>query len=609
METKDGYRKYKDSRPEDTVNKLQGILHNAGLNVTYIWQNNEELACYSNRVQINSTGMGSNGKGTSRFYALASGYAELMERLQNGALYTGALDPAFLEETGMTAAPDERYEKAADLVGADHAMLDTFFQVNSCRNDFEKLICLQKWAGNHPVKGKGDDTLLTVPFLSLKKKGLVYLPYAIYTKMYGTNGMCAGNTPEEAMVQGLAEIFERYVNDYIICNPVTPPDIPEEILMRYPALWERIQRIEKDGQYRVLVKDCSLGKGYPVVSSVIINRKKGTFGFRIASHPHFPVALERTLTEAFQGRDLEAFTAINRIAPEAACVYKENLANIYKCGVGNFRKELFSDRPSYQFSPWIEKNRTNGEMLSEMIGLLLNEGRDILIRNVSFMGFPSYHIIVPGFSELYPVDELKRKEANTIRKISEGLRDFHRTAEEDAERILRLLQYKRNALFETCLSHVMKRPLNHGVPGGPYQAELLLAACCYRLGRAEEAEGILSHIEAGAAARNDSGQPYYRSVGLLLQLKYDAAPDDEIKSVLEKLAGAEMASKVLSEWADPSQVFRRLYPEFHCWDCGSCEAGEMCDYKNTEEVLRKIRKIYRENIPDQTELLDIVILQ
>lgn len=603
MEKEKEYKKYKDKRPEDTVHKLQNLLYDAGLDVTYFWMNNEELECYSTRVQITGTNLGSNGKGTNRIYALASGYAELMERLQNGALYTGALDPAFLEDTGMVMAPDERFEKAADLTMAENALMEAFFSVNSCKSDLEKLVCINKWSGNHPVEGKGDDTLLTLPFASLKQGRVIYLPSAIYTKMYGTNGMCAGNTPEEALVQGLAEIFERHANGAVLLDPITPPAIPDEYLKKYPALWERIQKIEKDGRYKVIVKDCSLGKGYPVVGTMIGDREKGTFGFRMAAHFSFPVALERTLTEALQGRDLNSFTQSCGIGVESSCINKENIANIFKCGVGNYRKELFYDNPSYEFSPWEEKRPTNAEMLKHMLGILMGEGYDILIRDVSFLGFPSYQILVPGFSEIYPADGYKIREINTVKKISAGLKDLHKATEEEVERIRRLLIYKQGAIYETNLLAIFKRPFNRKSPGGNFQDLFLLAACCYRLGMLEEAGSTMELLSAKANAAKDENSLYYRTIGLLLQLKSENTPEARIKEVLEKTAGKVVAEEIISLWMEPNLLFQKLYPKFNCWDCSNCHADFMCDYRRTTEIMKRLREIYRNNTPDQNELL------
>ncbi len=602
MESKREYNKFKDNRPEDTVNKLQNILHDAGIDATYFWTNNEELECYSNRVTVTGTSIGSNGKGTSRIYALASGYAELTERLQNGAAYIGSVDPEFLKETGMIIAPDERFDKAVDLVRSDNPLMDSFFRINSCESELDKMICIEKWAGGHPIEGKGEDTLLTVPFASLKQRKVIPAPFAIYSKMYGTNGMCAGNTQEEALVQGMAEIFERYTNVCLIKNPITPPTVPDQYLKKYPTLWDRIQKIEKGGRYKVIVKDCSLGKGYPAIGAIIGNVKKGTFGFRMASHYSFPIALERTLTEALQGRDLENFTESCSIGPEPVCIHKENIANIYKCGVGNYRKELFYSEPSYEFAPWEEKSRTNSGMLKHMLDLLLKEGYDVLIRDVSFLGFPSYHILAPGFSEIYPADDYKLKEINTAKKISGSLDTLHGAKKEDVERLRRLLAYKQNSIFETNLSGMLRRPFNRRSPGGDYQDLFLLTVCYYRLGMFEEAGNTIDLLAARALAKQDPDYPYYRNIGLLIQLKNEKTPEKQIREILEKTSDHETAQKIISYWMDPDAAFGKLYPRFRCWDCPNCEANGICDYAKTQEVLRSLRALYRENVPDQNQL-------
>ena len=600
------YKKYKDNKPEDTVNMLQNILHHAGIDTTYFWTNNEELECYSNRVGITGTSIGSNGKGTSRVYALASGYAELMERLQNGAAYTGALDPSLLEETGMVTAPDEKFVEAEALIQEGGTLLDAFFRVNSCEGELDKRLCLKKWAGNHPIEGKGDDTLLTVPFASLKHHKIIYLPSIIYTKMYGTNGMCAGNTREEALVQGLSEIFERAANGSLLNDPVTPPDVPEHYLKKYPVLWDRIRKIEADGRYKVIVKDCSLKKGYPVLGTIIGDQKKGSFGFRMASHYSFPVALERTLTEALQGRDLDNFTGSCGIAQESVCTNKENIANVFKCGVGSYRKELFYNEPSYEFTPWEEKQFSNGSMLKNMLKLLLDQGYDVLIRDVSFLGFPSYQILVPEFSEIYPADNFKIKEINTVKKISERLSVLHEGRREDIERIRRLLIFKQNAIFETNLAGMFKRPFNRKSPGSDYQDLFLLTACNYRLGMFKEAADSIELLVSRAIAKRDEDRIYYRTVGLLIQLKLEETPDERIIEVLKNTGKPELAERVVNEWMDPDRIFSKLYPRFHCWDCANCSAAYLCEYEKTKEILKNLRKIYRKNIPDQDKLFEIL---
>ena len=76
------YSKKKDANPIDTVNKIKGILQNLDITTTekiFKASNN----CFSCTVDCNEYKLHSNGKGTTLNYNFASGYAELIERLQS----------------------------------------------------------------------------------------------------------------------------------------------------------------------------------------------------------------------------------------------------------------------------------------------------------------------------------------------------------------------------------------------------------------------------------------------------------------------------------------------------------------------------------------------
>lgn len=58
--------------------------------------------------------------------------------------------------------------------------------------------------------------------------------------------MSAGNTRNEARVQGLSEVFERYVKNRIIAESISLPEIPADVLARYPAVVEAIETLEAE---------------------------------------------------------------------------------------------------------------------------------------------------------------------------------------------------------------------------------------------------------------------------------------------------------------------------------------------------------------------------
>ena len=45
----------------------------------------------------------------------------------------------------------------------------------------------------------------------MKNKDIEYIPDRLFSYLFDTNGMCAGNSKEEALIEGLSEILERYV--------------------------------------------------------------------------------------------------------------------------------------------------------------------------------------------------------------------------------------------------------------------------------------------------------------------------------------------------------------------------------------------------------------
>lgn len=75
----------------------------------------------------------------------------------------------------------------------------------------------------------------------------VYIPMNIVGNLYVSNGMSAGNTRNEARVQGLSEVFERHIKNRIIAESISLPEIPAEVMARYPGVVESIAKLEAEG--------------------------------------------------------------------------------------------------------------------------------------------------------------------------------------------------------------------------------------------------------------------------------------------------------------------------------------------------------------------------
>ncbi|WP_347489111.1 YcaO-like family protein [Desulfoscipio sp. XC116] len=604
------YNRFKDALPADTVHKIRNILYGLGIPTIDDWIDSGIEGCHALRVSIAGTGMGSNGKGTDPVYALASAYAELMERMQNKILYLGGLTDEAATHAGFVAAPDEKYCSYNEIAEMDNDMLnyvlsETMGHMPEIKSN-DRLECIKNWTVfNPPGYPSG---AITIPFYSIKRNDIQYLLHDMYCSIYGSNGMCAGNTPEEALVQGLSEIFERYVNKKLITDRITPPTIPDSYLMNYPGLYRIIRAIRQSGRYRVVVKDCSLGEKYPVVGTMIIDTRKGTFGMKLGVHPSFRIALERTITEAFQGQNIESFTQSCRIGFKDEFLYhRDNAVNIAKVGAGQYPAELLADKFSYEFKPFMDDRhvRLNKIMLQHMVKLLVDQGYDLLVRDVSFLGFPSYQIIVPGFSEMYPADLMRVKELKTYTAMSKTIGNLGRASDEELERVVRYIRFKRYSLLENRMHLIIGRPLVKALPGGLADVDLLMAVCLYKLGRLDEACRVLRNVAAVHDGGEDEQYCYYKCLADYAEARSAGLAQEEIQAILRQIYPLEIAQKVIRQLHEPEQVFERIYPKFTCWDCESCQAGEYCCYKGTEKVLKVLKERYAANPINQERLAEI----
>jgi ribosomal protein S12 methylthiotransferase accessory factor len=220
-------RKYKDELPVNTVNRIKGILNN--LNIITVETNwlNSVTGFHSVTVSIENTDLSTNGKGGTADYALASAYGELIERLQNQAHFRLSmnLSQEALEYRGFYYAPDEVYMTASEFLNSGDEWTQKL-ALTKPRTDVKEL--LNKWMNISYEQTPSD--FIALPFLNQRTRRVSNIPIKMVSKMYMSNGMCAGNTAEEALVQGISEVLERATNKAVVLNKVVPPTIPREYI-------------------------------------------------------------------------------------------------------------------------------------------------------------------------------------------------------------------------------------------------------------------------------------------------------------------------------------------------------------------------------------------
>lgn len=394
-------RRYKEVAPEDTVKKLKGLLKKLGIEVEETWSEESSVGTYSLRICIKGTNIGQNGKGMTREFAMASAYAEFFERFQNGIFRARIEKPT--EELLFAYAPDERCLSAKELISDKNSFFEYILKANGFeeKNKVEKLQFVQELLNeNNKLIRKENST--SVPYYSVKNNDIEYIPNRLFSHLYDTNGMCAGNSKEEALIEGLSEILERYVAIEIFKNKITLPEIPDNYISGFPKVKAMVERLRKNSKYYFRLVDCSFGGKYPVAGLYIIEKNTGKFGFKLGAHPDYGIAMERCFTEAAQGRDIYEYAE--------TCIFdfyigerddNKSLTEFLFTDFASVPYKVIGEQAKYEFTPMPDVSELdNKTILKNMVNSILAEGKDVLIRDVSVLGFPTFSIIVPGMSEV-----------------------------------------------------------------------------------------------------------------------------------------------------------------------------------------------------------------
>ncbi len=416
--------KGKDEYLEASIKKMYEKLADLGFKIEIVSRLNPVEHVHSVHIRDRECHLlFTNGKGACEKSALASALGEFFERLSCNYFFA---DYYIGEQSSFDFVhyPNEKWF-ALDDDAVRKALLDE--DLWEYYNPEGELLAEELLDFN---SGESEKGICALPFERVCDKKSIYFPVNILGNLYVSNGMAAGNTPAEARVQALCEILERYVKNKIIAEGISLPLIPQSVLETYTHIQKSIQMIEKSG-FSLRICDASLGGKYPAISVTLINPQDGSVFASFGSHPCFEVALERTVTELLQGRELDNlddFQVPSFNLDEVAS--SENLETHFINATGLISYEFFKERSDYEFVDWNYDSDTQDEFeyLSELIH---DENRDIYIADYEHLGIYACRVIVPNMSEIYPVEDLvwsNNNEGATFREALLSLR--HLTSEQ-----------------------------------------------------------------------------------------------------------------------------------------------------------------------------------
>ena len=415
----------KDLPLEQTIANMSGVLAALGIKIEIAsWRNIIPNVWSLHIRDAHSPMCFTNGKGSTKESALASALGEYIERLNNNHFYAGAFWGEDIANAAFVHYPNERWFKPGRKDALPAEILDDY-----CLSIYNSEGELR---GSHLVdtnSGNVQRGICSLPFVRQSDGEVVYFPSNLVENLYVSNGMSAGNTLAEAQVQCLSEIFERAVKREILESEIALPDVPIKVLAKYPGILAGIQGLEEQG-FPVLVKDASLGGTYPVMCVTLMNPRTGGVFASFGAHPNFEVALERSLTELLQGRSFEGLNDLPQptFASEAV-TEPNNFVEHFIDSSGIVSWRFFSAKANFDFVEWDfsgQGENSNAQEAATLLGILEAMGKEVYTAVYDQLGAIACRILVPGYSEIYPADDLIWDNTNKALLFRADILNLHR---------------------------------------------------------------------------------------------------------------------------------------------------------------------------------------
>jgi ribosomal protein S12 methylthiotransferase accessory factor len=429
----------KDLPLEQTIANMSGMLASLGMKIEIAsWRNIVPNVWSLHIRDAHSPMCFTNGKGSTKESALASALGEFIERLSWNHFYAGSYWGEEIANAPFVHYPNERWFKPGPNDRLPAEILDEY-----CLDIYNPDGELN---GSHLIdtnSGNAERGICALPYVRQSDGAVVYFPSNLVENLYGSNGMSAGNTLVEAQVQCLSEIFERAVKREILEGELALPDVPAEVLAKYPGIVAGIKGLEEQG-FPVLVKDASLGGQFPVMCVTLMNPRTGGVFASFGAHPSLEVALERSLTELLQGRSFEGLNDLPRPTFVSNAVTEPNNFVehfIDSSGVVSWR--FFSAKADFDFVEWDFSSQgedSNAEEAATLFGILEEMGKEVYMSVHEHLGASACRIVVPGYSEVFPIEDLVWDNTNKALLFREDILNLHKLDDASLEDLIDRLE-------------------------------------------------------------------------------------------------------------------------------------------------------------------------
>lgn len=424
----------KDLPLEQTIADMTDILSKLGMKIEISSWRNIVPNVWSLHIRDAASPMCfTNGKGSTKESALCSALGEFIERLNCNFFYNDQFFGLDIADSEFVHYPNEKwFALTPEDTLPDGLLDDHMLSIYNADGELRGSHLIDTNSGN---KARG---ICAIPYVRQSDGETVYIPSNLIENLFLSNGMSAGNNLDEAKVQCLSEIFERAVKRQIIEQEIVLPDVPADVLAKFPKIVAGIKGLEEQG-FPVLVKDASLGGQFPVMCVTLMNPRTGGVFASFGAHPSFEVALERSLTELLQGRSFEGLNDVQKPTFNSMAVSEpENFVEHFIDSTGVISWRFFSAKQDYEFFEW-DFTDTNAHESQQLFGILEKLGKEVYIAEFTDIG-TACRILVPDYSEVYPVEDLIWDNTNKALNYREDILNIHSLSDEQLESLVERLE-------------------------------------------------------------------------------------------------------------------------------------------------------------------------
>ena len=552
----------KDCALEDTIATMSGLIEALGIKIEIAaWRNIVPHVWSVHIRDADSPMCYTNGKGATKDAALASALGEYLERMSSNYFYNDYFLGEDRSQADFVHYPNEKWFAPGPNDSIPVGLMDArFLEIFDADDELKASHLFDANSGS-------ERGICALPYVRQSDQKVVYIPTNLIGNIFVSNGMSAGNSLYEARVQCLGEIFERAVKKKIIIEEITLPDVPNSVLKAFPNICEGIAKLDEQG-FPVFVKDASLGGGFPVMCIAIMNPKTGGAFASFGAHPRFEVALERCLTELMQGRSFEGLNDLPAPTFNTFAICEpNNMVEHFIDSAGVLSWKFFSKNADYSFFDWTlpgamhsqaehanedtvqtmhsraehgnENVRSTQQEYEFLMGILSEIGKEVYIADLEGLGGYACRILVPGYSEIYPPEDLVWDNTNKGLPFRSDILNIH---ELDDDSLMGLLERLEESELDdySLVCVLIGVAFDENSPWGKCTIGELKGLICLALGMLDEAkhwvEMFLLYNDNVATRRR-----YYQVLSTVLDIALDEELElEDYLPNLKRMYGEEM---------------------------------------------------------------------